>query len=422
LLIVNVSGGGGSSGTTDGEGDLVAARSFVVRALLEHGADTSPGWHGFVTDVETGDRQAWRRANEVARFIEQCLAAVFEGRTGGGRTTLLGAPVAGPALTDVVTDMLAILAARLPAPVPALPDPNVTLERISEKLVGLGNHRGNEPTGALGVRTLRGGRLGGRVRFQLWGGTALAVDNAVLALHSDLLDDGEELRQAGFLRLSAVDTTLAEHVDSVSGWRKATSFEVLYEYRYVDSDDADSLIARIQVTTDPERDGSPDREQEIVVDEMVRWDDEVAPALVVRGPASVSRITALVFVPGPAIGGTVTVSRTEHGSPGPVTDLPNLAAFLTATGGDPPAHTNADVELAPADLFADLGATGDALELGDWNTDGSIDQYTGFDRRLDQAIALPTQLDRLSITYTPPPGPSTGLDQTAVVYLRVNAP
>jgi hypothetical protein len=69
-----------------------------------------------------------------------------------------------------------------------------------------------------------------------------------------------------------------------------------------------------------------------------------------------------------------------------------------------------------------LGATGDALELGDWNTDGSIDQYTGFDRRLDQAIALPTQLDRLSITYTPPPGPSTGLDQTAVVYLRVNAP
>jgi hypothetical protein len=417
-----VNGGGDGSGTN--EGDLVSARSFVVRALFERdGGDAEPSWHGFVTDVESGDRQVWRRVSDVGRFIERHLAALPEARAGTGRITLLGAAaVAGPPLTDVVTEMLTVLAARLPAPVPALPDPNVTLERISEKLVGLGNHRGGEPTGSLGARTLRGGRLDGRVRFQLWGGTAPAVDDAVLTLHSDLLDDRDELRQAGFLRLAAVDTTLAEHVDAVSGWRKATSFEVLYEYRYVDVDDADSLIAKIQVTTDPEQVGSPDREQESIVDEMVRWDDELAPALALHGPGSVSRLTALVFEPGPAIGGTVTVSRTVQGSPDPVTSFPDVDAFLAATGGDQPVHTNADVELPPAALFAALGAAGDPLDLGDWNTDGVVDQYAGFDRRLDEPITLGTRLDRLSITYTPPPGPSTGLDQTAVVYLRVNAP
>jgi hypothetical protein len=61
------------------------------------------------------------------------------------------------------------------------------------------------------------------------------------------------------------------------------------------------------------------------------------------------------------------------------------------------------------------------LELGDWNLDGTLDQYAGHDLRLGAAIVLPTPQDRLTIGYAPQAGPGTGLDQTAVVYLRVNA-
>jgi hypothetical protein len=204
----------------------------------------------------------------------------------------------------------------------------------------------------------------------------------------------------------------------VNGWRKATSYDVLYEYRYVDSDDADSLITAIPVTTDPERAGSPDREQQTVTDEMVRWDNEAAPELVLRGPAAISRISALVFEPGPTFGGTVVVRRAD-GRSGTVTHLPDLTAFLDATTGDAPVTTNADVSLAPDDFLTALGAAGTGIELGDWDTDGATDAYTGFDRLLDATISLPAWTDVLSISYS---GPATGLDQTGVVYLRVNAP
>jgi hypothetical protein len=416
LTIVNGNGGGdgdATQGDDGGNGGPVSAHSFVVRVLPE---PHNGGRLGIVTDTATGERQVWRRPSDVARFIER--------RLGEGTLQIGVAAMARPTLNEVVTKMLKDLGDRLdllPPPPAAVPKPNVTVERIAEKLVGLGNQRGTERTESLGERTLRGGRLDARLRFQLWGDTAKAVDDAVLTLQTDLLDNGEDLRQAGFLRLNAADTTLAERVESVGGWRKATSYDVLFEYQYVDTDDADSLIVRIPVTLDPELVNSPDRELQTVTDEMARWDNEAAPALQIRGPATVRRISALVFVPGPALGGDVIVARSD-GSPGAVTHLHDLAGFLAATGGSSPTATNADVTLTPANFFAGLVPTGDTLALGDWDTDGSADSYTGFDRRLDQPIELAGPEDRLIITYKAPPGPATGLDQTAVVYLRVNAP
>ena len=408
--------GGGTPGATD-EGDIgdagpVVVHSFVVRALRDRDTE-SQRWRGVVTDTATGERAVWRRPSDVARFIDR--------RLGERAQRVEGAAMTGPNLTTVLTDMLAVLSARLPVPPPALPDPNVTLERISERLVGLGNHRGTEVSHALGQRTLRGGRLDARVRFQLWGVTAPAVDTAVMVLQSDLLEDRETLRQAGFLRFKAAETTLAERVDSVNGWRKVTSFDVLYEYQYVDTDDADSLIVRIPVTLDPERTNSPDRELQTLTDEMVRWDSETAPSLRIHGPATVRRLSALAFVPGTPIGGHVVLARSSD-PPGPPTHLPSLAAFLQATGGPAPTTTDADVTLTPAGFFAGLGPSGETLALGDWDQDGTLDSYAGFDRRLDEPLELRTAGDVLTVTFQAPPGPSTALDQTAVVYLRVNTP
>jgi hypothetical protein len=409
-------GGGGPSDESIGRGDDASfvARSFVVRALLEDDPPGTPTWHGFVTETGTGERQLWRRVSEVARFIQRRLPLPPTPSSG---VRHLGTDMAGPPLTDVITTMLADLKDDRLVSVAALPEPNVTLERVAERLVGLGNHVGTDPVGPVGTRTVRGGRFDARVRFQLWGATSGGVDDLVLALQSDLLDDREALRAIGFVKLVAADTTVAERIESVGGWRKSTSYDVLYEFQYFDGDDADSLIVQIPVTLDTEQAG----ELQTLTDEMVRWDQEAAPALVVSGPLTVARLSALVFAPGPALGGTVTVRRLAGPVPGPVTHLPDLAAFLAATGGPEPAETNADTQLTPADFFTGLGPSGAVLELGDWNLDGTLDQYAGYDLRLGAAIVLPTRQDRLTIGYAPPAGPGTGFDQTAVVYLRVNA-
>lgn len=449
------------------EADLVA-RSFVVRALLEppehrrFGRRGHDRWHGYITDAETGERLAWDRVGDVARFIERRLATELDALAAAAPRVVLprtGAPVAAPALeprraaapaptalldaapaapralgirigglavaaptlTDVVTDLLTVLGQRLPAASAGMPEPNVSLERVRERVVGLGNHAGDEPTGTLGTRTLRGGRLDARVRFQLWGLTSSDVDGAVQTLHTTLLDDTETLRAAGFLRMAAAETTLSEPVPSAGGWRKTTSYDVLYEYRYVDSDDASSLIARIPVTVDPEQSDGPGRERATISDDLVRWDDEQANPLVVRGPLQVSRVAALAFVAGPALGGTVTFARTSGTGAAPVHHA-DLTSFLDAVGGVDPAETDADVALDPAAALAALGPATPALSLGDWDTDGVTDAYDAHDRRLDEPLVLATAADRFTVTYTPPPGPTPGLDQSAVVYLRVNPP
>ncbi|WP_020392160.1 hypothetical protein [Kribbella catacumbae] len=408
---MNADGSGGSGGPVssidDGE---MSARSFVVKAWFEVPTGESPqsrlaGWYGYVHDTRTGGQVLWRRPAHITEFIERQLSSApavvgAEGRTSGRRLLM-----AGPTLTEVVADMLAVLGARLPAALPALPEPNVTLERVTEKLAGLGNQTGTE-SAALGVRTLRAGRLDARVRFQLWAGSAPSVDSAVLTLHSDLLDDREELRSAGFLRFNVADTPPAEEFDSFSAWRKTTSFDLLYEYRYDDGDDADSLIARIEMTTDQEQAPSPAREQETITDDLVRWDDEETPDFVLTGPATIRRISALVFQPGPPLGGAVTVRRTDAAGTPPVVQ-PDLANFLVATGP-------AEVTLSPGVLFASIGPAGTSLTLGDWNVDTVPDEYARFDRVLDPPIELLARTDRLSITYSGP-----GLDQTAVVYLRL---
>ena len=385
----------------------VVARSFLVRALLE---EEPRGWRGLVTDVQTGLRREWRRPGDVARFIDRQLGV------GGPLLTASEAIMPAPTLTDVVTDMLAVLSTRLPADPPAVPVGNVTLEEVSERRAGLGEHIGTERTPALGELTLRGGRLAAQVRFQLWAGTPADVDAAMLTLHETLLDDAEELYGAGFLRLASAGTTLAEHVASIPAWRKTSSYAVLYEYRYTADDDAASLIARIPVTSAVGDDAAPVTETDTITDAMVRWDDEGAGPLVVRGPGAVARISVLAWVPGPLLGGTVTFRRRSGAAP--PTDFADLDAFLAATTGAAPAHRDAQVTITPADAFAALGPPVPGPSLGDWDTDGTVDAYSGADRRLAPPIALASAADRFEIRYSPP-GPGPGLDQTAVVYLRV---
>ncbi len=409
------------SSQDDRTDDGVVARSFVARALLEPDAAGSNRrrWFGFVTDAESGARRRWRRSEDVARFIDAQLAADPAGAGAllgaGDADPLAAVAMSTPSLNDVVADMLAVLGARLPAPGPAtVPAANVTLETVAEKLAGLGNQRGLETTGGLGMRSLLAGRLDARVRFQVWATGPAEVDAAMQSLHTAMLDGVADLRAAGFLRLSAAGTTLAEEIVTIPAWRKAASYDVLYEYHYDADDDASSLIARIPVSTDTAADGSGHEEQTLT-DHLVRWDQEGAATLAVRGPAAVSRLAVMAFVPGPAIGGTVTVRRTAGGAPVPAADLDTFLAAAATPGAE------VELALAPAALLGALGPLVVGPVLGDWDLDGVTDAYTGAERLVAPPITLPSSADRFEISYTPPAGPGPGLDQTAVVYLRVGA-
>lgn len=399
------------------EDGAVVARSFVTRALLEPGAVGPPArrWYGFVTDAESGIRRFWRRPSEVARFIEGRLAADPAALAVGARGLPEALEMSAPSLDDVVGDMLAVLGERLPPPGPmAIPVANVTVETVAERPIGLGGLRGAAADGPLGPRTLRGGRLDARVRFQVWAAGPAEADGAMASLHSTLLDDADALHLAGFLRFDAAATTLAEHLPTVPAWRKATSYDVLYEYTYDDTDDAASLIARIPVTGDTEEPDGPAREVQTLTDHLVRWDQEGAEPLVVVGPVTVTGIEALLFTPGPPLGGTVSVRRTSGGTPVAVADLD---AFLAAAAAP---DAEVEVGLAPASFFAALGAPASGPVLGDWDLDGTPDAYLGAARLVAPPLRLEAA-DRLEIAYTPPAGPGPGLDRTAVVYLRVGA-
>jgi hypothetical protein len=396
-----------------GEEGFFRVHSFVVRAFLERDdRDAQFIWRGVVTDTSTGETRAWRRPSGVARFIGHQLTRI-------GATTLpTGLPVmAAPALADVVTHMIERLTARLPDQAPALPPPNVTLEHVRERLVGLGNHRGSERA-SVGVEVLRGGRLDAGVRFQLWGATANAVDEAVLGLHTDLLDDRDPLRNEGFLKFAATSTSLSEHVASADAWRKTASYEVLYEYGYRDTDEADSLIARIAVDVDQETTGSPSHEVTTVTGGLVRWDNETTPELHIRGPLLIHRLSAAAFVPGPTPGGSVNVKRTHAGAEGPPAVLPDLPSLLAAVAGDRPAERHAEAAVTPTTFLASFGPPAGTLALGDWDEDDDRDTYDLLDLAVDPPVRLTGPADRLEFAY----GSTAGLDQPAVIYLRINAP
>lgn len=397
-------------------GGYLAIRSFVVRAFLDRHEDQGRSWRGQVTNVTTGLRRSWNRTDQIGPFIESVLADTAGPE--GGSTTEIGELMAAPAMTDVINGMLAALEARLPAPSPPLPAPNVTVERIKESLVGLGRFRGSDRQGSIGLQTLRGVRLDARVRFQLWGSDPSDVDAAVVILHGTMLDAGEQLRLDGFLKLAASETSLAEHVEVVDGWRKTSSYDVVYEFQYEDSDDATGLIARIPIDTDVDRPEGSVRESQTVTDAMVRWDDEGTGPLTITGPSSVGRIEVLAFVPGLDPNGTVTLLRSRSATTTPAVHFPNLATFLAAVSGEEPVETNADVTLSPATFLDAMSPAADPIELGDWDQNAVLDSYERLQLVLPSAIHLAAGTDRFEISHSTP----GGLNQQAVLYIRVNAP
>jgi hypothetical protein len=151
---------------------------------------------------------------------------------------------------------------------------------------------------------------------------------------------------------------------------------VLYEFHYYDAEDAESLITRILIHNDPEEGDSLQRETTVVTDEMVRWDNESAPPLVVRGRLSIERLVILDYLPDPAPTRGVTITRTFNGATGSPTMYPTLDDFLSAASDLTAPDRHARLAYTTlSDFLEDFTDAGETIPLGDWDEDGVADQY-----------------------------------------------
>lgn len=318
---------------------------------------------------------------------------------------------AAPMLDTAVKAMLGALTTYLPASGGALPDPTISVTSLTERSVGLGNFRGTDVRGAYPAVDLKGIRVDAVTRFQLWAQQPGQADLLLNTLTVQLAGDGEALWKKGFLKVALESAPPPEPIPSLSAWRKHADYRMLYEYTYSDTGGADSLIAKIPIAID-----SDFNETTTVTDELVRWDDVEASALVVRGPMTVAELSLLLFAPNPGTppSGQVVLTRTFDDAATPPVTQPNLAAFLGAVTGPAPSR-NATVALSfNAFIPAPAPDDGDPIVMGDRNNDLIPDEYDPRRLVLGTGIALPEITDRFEVAYDALPATFGA----AVMYVR----
>jgi hypothetical protein len=379
---------------------------------------------------------------------------------------------------DAMLDVLDDFVPPLPQPPPPspLPPSNVVLASVIERTVGLGSRVGTDVRGPFMVAALKGIRVEAVARYEVWTATPAEVGQAIEDLIKNLLGAREQLRTKGFLRVALKSVGTSENVFAEDAWRQNVDFDVLFEFPYLDADDADSIIARIPINMIGEF-----NESTLVVDQMARWDNESAPALQLRGPFSIGGLSALAFA-GTQATGTVRVTRTFDGANGAPTSHPTLNAFVAAVGGETPAERHAEVTFASLSEFlsalasfkvtdealAGMAADGvdptvvDALKaikdkevggedefvalleatigvpdttnfkaeilknaatskpvtMGDWDKNNIPDEYQSQQFRVEPSIQLVGVSDRFEITYVDPNFDPIKFDNVAVLYLR----
>lgn len=300
-----------------------------------------------------------------------------------------------------------------------LPKPGVSVTGVTERALAVGNRRGTERRGSFAIVELKGGRLEAGVRFQFLADDSGVMDAAVQELHKRLLVARNDLWAAGFLRFAAEGTSLAEHISALNAWRKTADYRVLYEFHYQDTAGAESIITRIPIHSDPEERDSLQRETTVVTDEMVRWDNETAPALEVtasvRSGVRVTGLAILAYLSAGWTGNQITLARLDRGSAAPPTTYPTLAEFHTAVTAPANPDRHAQVTFTSvADFLDEFEPAGDPIELGDWDEDGTPDEYRPGSLGFDPPIRLETGDDFIRLSYQ-----DAAFDTPAVVYLRV---
>lgn len=325
-----------------------------------------------------------------------------------------------PALDLVLTTLLGVLQGHIPPAGGSLPVAGVSALSVQERILGLGNQRGSERRGGFAAVALRGGRLQGTARFDLWGSSPAQVDTRVTQLQGALLAAKAALWSAGFLKLAAAGASSAEHLQPPNAWRRSVDYSFLYEYHYQDGDGAESLLARIPIHSDLEELGSLVRETGVVTDRMIRWDDLAAPALELAAGATagvrIDGLAGLATLPGGWTGQAVTLARLRRSAAAAPTVYPDLTTFLAAVSHPVTPDRHAQVGFPTVAAFlAAFSNAGAALELGDWDEDGTPDLYEPKSLAFTPPLQLASADDLFRLSYQ-----DAALDAKAVIYLRTS--
>jgi hypothetical protein len=310
------------------------------------------------------------------------------------------------AVSSVVSTLTAYL-----SPVVGLPPPTVVVLQVSDRTLGLGNSRGLESVGAFAAVELFGGQVDCVVRFQVWGADPAGANTEMTALQGRLLGARAELFDAGFLQFDGVAGTLP--VADRDAFSRTADYHALVEYHLAPTSTADSLVAAIPIEADQDLAGLLAGERTTVTDDLVRWDQNSTPALVLRGRRSVDALAVAAFLPSPQPSGEVRIVRTSDDATTAPTDYLTLAAFLQAASDPVTPERNGRYSFPSVAAFiVAFHLEGDLL-LGDWDQDGNPDGYVVGQLALDPPIPLAAASDRVEISPQTAP-----LDHVGVVYLR----
>jgi hypothetical protein len=314
---------------------------------------------------------------------------------------------------EALAEMLGILDDFLPGAVAPLPDASISVANLSERSVGLGGLRGLEFRERFQVAELKALRLDALVRYDLWGDSPGAATQAAGNVGAGLLGARDTLASQGILKLGLEGLDAPDFAASLNAWHVGALYRVLYEFPYQDAGGAESLVVRIPIDVPPEEPGAA-IEETVVTDEMTRWDDDAAPALVVRGPFGVGALLGLSWFSAAAPTGGVTVTRTFDGASGAPAAFGSLDAFFDAVSGFAPLERHGSVAFPTlVDFLVAIGAAGVPVAIGDRDADGVLDLYVPRSRVVLPPLVLETEADRMEVAYG-----AVALDQPAVVYLR----
>jgi hypothetical protein len=175
-----------------------------------------------------------------------------------------------------VAGMLSHLTTFLPTAVAPAPQSTLALLEAAARPVGVGAFAGNVERGPLAVLGVRGGRVEGRVRFDLRATTPGDANAAALLLQQAVRDarlDPMKPWMRDFVLLEPAGGEPATPL-AANDWRQGAEFRVLFEYRYEDPEDAGGLIVRIPVELRGEQ-----IEDALVTRDVTRWSAIDAPPL-----------------------------------------------------------------------------------------------------------------------------------------------
>jgi hypothetical protein len=316
--------------------------------------------------------------------------------------------MAEPVPSDLLAAMMNALQPFVPAQVAGLPKPSLTFARAEFCAAGIGNCIGVSPRGSIGSVEQHAVRVQAVARYSVWGFASFDVDQTVNALTTSIFAKRSDLQAQGFLKLSFDETTHLEQTRDTTAWRRFADYDMLYEFPYEDVGDAASLILPIAAKE------TATGESLTVTGNLGRWDDQAAPALSVRGQATITELAALSFFANPANPptGTVTITRTFDGAPAPV-NAGTLPAFLTQITSSAPAR-NVFVSIASvSNLLAHFTPDTTPFGMGDRDLNGIPDSYVPTHLVLPAPLLLTSVKDRLEFSYSQPK-----FDRTGVVYLR----